>query len=78
MRNNIGLFAGVLLLMGFATLGTALFWNAALPKAFLVYLTSNPASFSHDILAVDFKGVYLLSVIEIALGAAGLWYQSKQ
>ena len=78
MKKTAMVISGTVLILGCLTLAVTLLLSAVLPNAFLVYLTANPASFSHEILTPDMTGPYIFSVITIIIGLAGvLFYAIK-
>lgn len=74
MKKTVAVFSGIVLVLGCLTLGFSLLVSAILPNALLVYLTSTPASFGHDILYPNMTGPYIFSIIEIVVGLLGLFY----
>ena len=74
MKKTAMVISGIVLILGCLTQVIALFLSAVLPNAFLVYLTANSASFSHDILIPDMTGPYIFSMITIILGLIGVLF----
>lgn len=72
------IFSGILFLLGCITLGTAIFFSDVLPKIFEIYLEARPVSYSFDIFHVNSKNFYVLAVVELILGAAGYFFNSKK
>ena len=72
MKRTALVFSGIILVLGCVTLGFSLLISAILPNAFLVYLSANPSSFSHEILNPNMTGPYIFSVVEIVAGIIGM------
>lgn len=73
MKKILLIISGAVLLLGCATLSTALLVSAVAPNIFRVYLTANPSSFSHVILYPGMSAVYLFSAAQIIAGAVGIF-----
>lgn len=78
MNKTASVIFGTILVLGCVALGISLLISAIAPTAFLVYLTANPSSFSHDILKPDMTALYIFSAAEIILGLAGMIYYGKK
>ncbi|MCL2568848.1 MAG: hypothetical protein FWE12_05360 [Oscillospiraceae bacterium] len=74
MKKVAMIFSGIILVLGCITLAFSLLVSSVLPNLFLVYLTANPVSFSHEILYPNMTGLYVFSGAKIIFGTVGLVY----
>ncbi len=74
MKKIIAIISGVILTLGCIMLGISILIASVAPNIFLVYLTANPSSFSHDVLYPNMTIPYIFSTVEIVLGLFGVFY----
>ena len=74
MKKTVTVISGIILILGCLTMGASLLASSILPNAFLVYLTANPSSFSHEILHPNMAGPYIFSIAEMIIGIIGIFY----
>jgi hypothetical protein len=83
MMHKISLiFSGILFLLGCITLGTAIFFSDVLPKILEIYMSVNETSSGvFDFTSMSYVNsthFYILAVVELILGAAGYFFNSKK
>jgi len=68
------IISGIILILGCLTLGFSLLLSSVLPCVLQAYLVASvPPSWSSDMLHPNITSLYVLSVIEIVVGIAGMF-----
>lgn len=81
MMHKISLiFSGILFLLGWMTLGIAIFFSDVSSKIFEIYMMTHPASsiYSLAMLQVNPTKFYILAAAELILGAVGYFFHRKK